>query len=87
MTWTRSRALSPQSTYNALCVGKKKRNSRKSGLLMNIVNLSEVFYLSVKARGLAYGERVLENLRSREDVEHRLDRQLNRYPAPLPSTT
>ncbi|HEX3681087.1 MAG TPA: hypothetical protein VHU83_01000 [Bryobacteraceae bacterium] len=33
--------------------------------LMNIVNLGEVFYLSVKARDLAYGERVLENLRSR----------------------
>lgn len=34
-------------------------------LLMNIVNVGEVFYLSVKARSLEYGERVLENLRQR----------------------
>ncbi|HEY1948340.1 MAG TPA: PIN domain-containing protein [Bryobacteraceae bacterium] len=32
---------------------------------MNIINLGEVFYLSVKARELAYGERVLQNLRPR----------------------
>ncbi len=37
----------------------------KHELAMNIVNLGEVFYLSVKARNLAYGERVLENLRPR----------------------
>jgi uncharacterized protein len=32
---------------------------------MNIVNLGEVFYLSVKARDVAFGQRVLENLRTR----------------------
>ncbi len=32
-------------------------------LVMNIVNIGEVFYLSVKARNLEYGERVLDNLR------------------------
>ncbi len=32
-------------------------------LVMNIVNVGEVFYLSVKARNEVYGERVLESLR------------------------
>lgn len=34
-------------------------------LSMNIVNLGEVFYLCVKARDLAYGQRVLETLHPR----------------------
>jgi len=34
-------------------------------LSMNIVNMGEVFYLSVKAKDAAYGERVLESLRAR----------------------
>ena len=34
-------------------------------LIMNIINLGEVFYLSVKARNIAYGERVLQSLRPR----------------------
>lgn len=38
---------------------------REHKLVMNIVNMGEVFYLAVKARDLAYGERVLENLRPR----------------------
>jgi predicted nucleic acid-binding protein len=37
----------------------------KHRLVMNIVNIGEVFYLSVKARDFAYGQRVLGNLRSR----------------------
>lgn len=37
-------------------------------LLMNIVNLGEVFYLSVKARDLGYGQQVLETLRPRMTV-------------------
>jgi uncharacterized protein len=37
-------------------------------LLMSIVNLGEVFYLSVKARDFTYGERVLEHLRSRTTI-------------------
>ena len=40
-------------------------DGRELKLLMNIVNVGEVFYLSVKARDLAYGQRVLENLQSR----------------------
>jgi predicted nucleic acid-binding protein len=39
--------------------------SRERRLAMNIVNLGEVFYLSVKARDLAYGRRVLEVLQPR----------------------
>ncbi len=38
---------------------------REQKLLINIVNLGEVFYISVKARDLAYGERVLDTLRPR----------------------
>ena len=32
---------------------------REQKLLINIVNLGEVFYVSVKARDLTYGERVI----------------------------
>ena len=39
--------------------------SREYRLLMNIVNLGEVFYLSAKARDLSYGRRVLETLHPR----------------------
>ena len=35
---------------------------------MNIVNVGEVFYISVKAKGLPYGERIVENLRSRMSI-------------------
>lgn len=38
---------------------------RERELAMNIVNMGEVFYLAVKARDLAYGERVIKNLRPR----------------------
>ncbi|MGH9632966.1 MAG: PIN domain-containing protein [Bryobacteraceae bacterium] len=38
---------------------------REHRLLMNIVNLGEVFYLSAKARDIVYAERVFESLRSR----------------------
>lgn len=34
-------------------------------VVMNIVNLGEVFYLSAKAKDLVYAKRILENLRSR----------------------
>jgi predicted nucleic acid-binding protein len=37
----------------------------ESRLIMNLVNLGEVFYLTVKSRDLAYGERVLDALRGR----------------------
>jgi uncharacterized protein len=38
---------------------------RETRLTMNIVNLGEVFYLSAKARDIAYGRRVLETLHPR----------------------
>lgn len=38
---------------------------RERKLIMNIVNVGEVFYLAVKAKDLAYGEWILENLRPR----------------------
>lgn len=33
---------------------------RERKLVMNIVNVGEVFYLSVRARDVAYGERILQ---------------------------
>ena len=38
---------------------------RERKLFISIVNLGEIFYLSAKARDADYGERVLQNLRSR----------------------
>jgi predicted nucleic acid-binding protein len=38
---------------------------REQKLLINVVNLGEVFYVCVKARDLAYGERVVDALRPR----------------------
>ena len=38
---------------------------RERTLAMNMINVGEVFYLCVKAKDLAYGDRVLETLRSR----------------------
>jgi predicted nucleic acid-binding protein len=38
---------------------------REHRLSMNIVNVGEVFYLSVKARNVVYGRRVLETLQPR----------------------
>jgi predicted nucleic acid-binding protein len=38
---------------------------RERTLVMNMINVGEVFYLCVKAKDLAYGERVLQTLRSR----------------------
>ena len=46
-----------------LLLDEADRRERK--LVINIGNMGEVFYLSVKARDLAYDGRVLENLRSR----------------------
>lgn len=37
-------------------------------LWMNIVNLGEVFYLTAKSKDLAWGEKVLTNLRARVGV-------------------
>ncbi len=41
--------------------------------VMNIVNLGEVFYLSVKAKDLAYGQRVLDSLRPLLAIESAAD--------------
>jgi uncharacterized protein len=43
----------------------EEAGNRRRKLAMNIVNLGEVFYLSVKAKDQAYGHRVLEALRPR----------------------
>jgi predicted nucleic acid-binding protein len=43
----------------------KSAERRERKLFMNIINVGEVFYASVKTRDHAYGERVLQDLRSR----------------------
>ena len=60
MAWLKGQQPAAERVRRLLDADKQERT-----LAMNIVNLGEVFYLSVKARNLAYGERVLENLRPR----------------------
>lgn len=43
----------------------KSAERRERKLFMNIINVGEVFYASVKTRDHAYGERVLQDLRYR----------------------
>lgn len=59
MAWLKGQE--PAAERVRLLLDAAGRRERK--LLMNIVNIGEVFYLSVRARNLAYGQRVLENLR------------------------
>ncbi len=61
MAWLKGQ--NPAADRVRVMLDAAESNPRK--LAINIVNLGEVFYLSVKARDLAYGERVLENLRPR----------------------
>ena len=61
MAWLK--AQQPAAGQVRLLLDAADRGERK--LAMNIVNLGEVFYLTVKAKDLAFGERVLENLRPR----------------------
>lgn len=59
MAWLKGQQPAAQRVRTLLdAAGRSERK-----LVMNIVNLGEVFYLSVKARNLSYGERVLESLR------------------------
>lgn len=52
----------PAAGRVALLLRDAERREQK--LAMNIVNLGEVFYLCVKLKDRAYGERVLESLRA-----------------------
>lgn len=54
---------------------------RERKLVMNIINVGEVFYLAVKAKDLAYGERVLENLRRRITIASASDELVMRAAA------
>ncbi len=59
MAWLKGQQPAAERVRNLLGVAAR----REGKLVMNIVNLGEIFYLSAKARNLAYGEHVLENLR------------------------
>ena len=61
MAWLKGQQ--PAAARVRLLLESAERRERK--LLMNIVNLGEVFYLSVKAKDQAYGETVVASLRSR----------------------
>src|SRR5271165_168435 len=61
MVWLKGQQPAAERT-RALLEAAERREHRLS---MNIVNVGEVFYLSVKARNLAYGRRVLETLQPR----------------------
>jgi predicted nucleic acid-binding protein len=61
MAWLKGQQ--PAAGYVRTLLHASGRRSRKP--LMNIVNLGEVFYLAVKARDPAYGERVVESVRRR----------------------
>ncbi len=63
MAWLKGQQPAAERVRVLLDAAERHQGERK--LVMNIINLGEVFYLSVRARDLAYGERVLENLRSR----------------------
>ena len=58
-------AVVPLTQSSAACAGRVRRlprcpsRRRERKLVMNIVNLGEVFYLSMKAKNLIYGEQVL----------------------------
>jgi predicted nucleic acid-binding protein len=64
MAWLKGQR--PASERVRLLLDAADRRDQK--LLMNIVNLGEVFYLSSKAKSVAYGERVLQGLRSRISI-------------------
>jgi len=61
MAWLKGQQ--PGAGKVRLLLDAADRRERK--LIMNIINLGEVFYLAVKAKDLAYGDWVLKNLRPR----------------------
>jgi ribonuclease VapC len=61
MAWLKGQQ--PAAQRVRLLLESAERRERK--LIMNIVNAGEVFYLSAKARDLAYAGRVLDALRAR----------------------
>ena len=61
MAWLKGQQPEAERVRLLLESGEK----RERRLVMNIVNLGEVFYLSVKANDAAYGNRVLRNLQAR----------------------
>src|SRR5689334_10027833 len=61
MAWLKGQQ--PGAGKVRLLLDAADRRERK--LVMNIINVGEVFYLAVKAKDLVYGEWVLENLRPR----------------------
>lgn len=61
MAWLKGQE--PEAERVRLILESPDRHERH--LIMNILNLGEVFYLSVKAKNVAYGERVIQALRPR----------------------
>jgi len=61
MAWLKGQQ--PESERVRLILESADRGERQ--LFMNILNIGEVFYLAVKAKDIAYGERVIQALRPR----------------------
>jgi predicted nucleic acid-binding protein len=61
MAWLKGQQPAAAQVRSILEAGERREHS----LLMNIINIGEVFYLSAKARDLPYAQHVLDTLRPR----------------------
>jgi predicted nucleic acid-binding protein len=61
MAWLKGQQPAAALVRSILEAGERREHS----LLMNIINVGEVFYLSAKAKDLPYAQRVLDTLRPR----------------------
>lgn len=64
MAWLKGQQ--PEGDRVRLLLESADRQERH--LIMHILNLGEVFYISVKAKDVAYGERVIQALRPRISI-------------------
>jgi predicted nucleic acid-binding protein len=64
MAWLRNQEPAAALVERLLEAAERRENR----LTMNIMNVGEVYYLCVKEKDLAYGERVLDMLRARIDL-------------------
>lgn len=69
MAWLKGQQPAAHFVRNLLDSAER----REQTLVMNIMNLGEVFYLSAKAKDLAYGQRVLGGLRPILAIESATD--------------
>lgn len=61
MAWLKGEQPAARKVRALLTAADRGENT----LIMNVLNLGEVFYLSAKAKNLAYAEQLVESLRAR----------------------